>query len=127
MNESTIMMSSELQGLIPDLEDEPVFDHGKLAVVLCQVVGQDKPIKGNLVGVSTYDHPDIELKIDITTALEILKNMADITFENIQVIYLDASVSLGGPFMINGIKVRDVDQSKRDCTLCLKLATRTSK
>ena len=127
MNESTLMMSSELQGLVPDLEDESIFGYGQLAVVLCKVLGQDEPIKGNLVGVSTYDNPDIELKIDITTALEIFKNMADITFESIQVIYLETSVSLGGPFMISGVKVRDVDQSKRDCTLCLKLVTRTTK
>jgi hypothetical protein len=127
MNESTLMMSSELQGLVQDLEDESIFGYGQLAVVLCKVVGQDEPIKGNLIGVSAYDHPDIELKIDITTALEIFKNMADITFESIQIIYLETSVSLGGPFMISGVKVCNVDQPKQDCTLCLKLATRTTK
>ena len=121
------MMSSELQGLVPDLEDESIFAYEQLAVVHCKIVGQDEPIKGNLVGVSTYNHLDIELKIDITTALEIFKNMADITFESIQIIYLETSVSLGGPFMISGVKVRNVDQPKRDCTLCLKLATRTTK
>ena len=122
-----MMMSSELQGLVPDLEDAPVFDHGNLAVVQCKVTGQDEPVVGQLVSVSTHEDHDLELRIGIRTALEIFKNVADITLEEIQVIYLDASVSLGGPFMINHVKIREVDQNSQSCITCLKLVRRTTK
>ena len=121
------MMSSELQGLVPDLEDEIVFDHGTLAVVQCKVIGQEESIVGQLVSVSTHEDNDLEFRIGVRTALEIFKNVADITLEEIQMIYLDASVSLGGPFMIDNVKIREVDQKSQSCVVCLKLVRRTIK
>jgi hypothetical protein len=127
MNESTLMMSSELQGLVPDLEDEPVFDYSNLTVVQCKIAGQDEPVIGQLVSVSTHEDHDLELRVGTRIALEIFKNVADITLEEIRVIYLDASVSLGGPFMINHVKIREVDQKSQSCIACLKLVRRIAK
>ena len=128
MNESAIMMSSELLGLIPDLEDEVASSPISLTAIIVGVIrGQEAPCTGQLVGISSIDQPTVEMSIDIKTALEMFKNVANITFENIQVIYLETVVSLGGPFTISDIKIRDVNQTKRECILSFKLISKLGK
>ena len=128
MNESAIMMSSELLGLIPDLEDEVASSPISLTAIIVGVIrGQEAPGTGQLVGISSIDQPTVEMSIDIKTALEMFKNVANITFENIQVIYLETVVSLGGPFTISDIKIHDVNQTKRECILSFKLISKLGK
>ena len=128
MNESAIMMSSELLGLIPDLEDEVAsLPISLTAVVVGIIEGQEAPLIGQLIGMTSTNQPVIELSIDIKTALEMFKNVANITFENIQAIYLETVVPLGGPFTIRGIKIRDVNQTKRECILSFKLISKLGK
>lgn len=128
MNESAIMMSSELLGLIPDLEDEVAsLPISLTAVVVGIIKGQEAPLIGQLIGMTSADQPVIELSIDIKTALEMFKNVANITFENIQTIYLETVVSLGGPFTISDIKIHDVNQTKRECILSFKLISKLGK
>ena len=128
MNESAIMMSSELLGLIPDLEDEVAsLPISLTAVVVGVIKGQEAPLIGQLIGMTSADQPVIELSIDIKTALEMFKNVANITFENIQTIYLETVVSLGGPFTISDIKIHDVNQTKRECILSFKLISKLGK
>lgn len=126
MSDTELMMSSELQGQIPDLEEQ-AGDFGNLAVVLCKVPGQEDAFHSVLIGVTSGDRPELEVRTDLKTALDLFKNRADITFSEIQIIHQESTIELGGPFMITDIKLHTVDQTRQSCTLKFNLSSQVDK
>lgn len=118
MSDSKIIMSEELQGLIPDLEDA-IFDYGAISVVHCEISGQEKAFYGPLVRFSFNERLKVELKTATSIALAVYKNKDWTIFDRIKVIYRDELMSFEGPFRIHKFKIRDVKQQEQICMLRL--------
>lgn len=118
MNDSKVMMSEELQGLVPDLE-EGGFDHGSNSVVHLEISGRRDPFYGPLVGFSCSNRLKVELKTTPDKALEIYRNKDAVVFDRIKIIYRNESLSFDGPLKVHKVRVRDVRQKSQVCTLRL--------
>ena len=124
MNDSKIMMSQELQGLIPDLEGDD-FNYGTNSVVHFEIAGRDSPFHGPLVGFSFNDRLKVELRTTPEKALQFCRNKDVVIFDLIKIIYCNESLSFEGPFKIHRAKVHDVKQKDQVCTLRLSFVSVT--
>lgn len=125
MNDSTVMMSSELQGLIPELENETSPEYNDSAEVIYKIKDQDEELRSLLMGVSS----DFEFDVlsDLKSALEIFKNRDDIILDNIRIIYQGTTIHLDGPFKLTGVKIKDINHARQFCTLGFKLLDKSNK
>jgi len=116
-------MSQELHGLVPDLEDEHVFDHGTTAMVQGEIIDELMPLEGELVEISSSNDLRVELKLNIRSALTIYKNRDKFVFKQIKIIHRDETLSFGDMLKISGIKIKDVNHANQICTLGLTLVS----
>lgn len=120
MSDTSIMMSSELEGLIPDLEGSFQYNND----VICALKIDEKEIKCLLCEIS---NASIEFETIIEIGLEIFKNKANIIIENIRLFYFNTFVSsLDGPFKVKNIKLK-IDQQSKKCKLFIELKRHTNK
>ena len=126
MPESKIIMSEELQGLIPELEDDTASEYGSNAVVQFDILDQKIPLRGPLVSVTSSQAMEFEIRSTIEAALAIYKIKNDVIFDKIKIIYHEESLTHEGPFMISDIKIHDIKHSEQICVLkmSLKLANK---
>jgi len=122
MSDSKIIMSEELQGLVPDLEDDVTIDYGTNSVVHCEISNQEKPLYGPLIRFSFQKKLNVELKSTMSKTFEIYRNKDQITFDRIKIIYCNEFLSFDGPFKIKKIEISDVKQQDQICTLRLSLS-----
>lgn len=118
MNDSTLMMSSELTGLIPDLENEVPLEQSDSAEVVCKIANQDS-FRAPLMSIA--GDLEFEILMGLKRALEIFQNRDDIILENIQVIHQDVMMSFDGPFKIKAIKLKSINHARQVCLLGFKL------
>lgn len=117
MIDSTLMMSQELNGMIPDLEDQVA----NFPIIVCKILGKEHEFESRLLSLLVSTPHKVEFVSSIRDALEILKNKTELTFEEIKIIHLETTTSLGGPFVIGDVGLKDIDHIEQKCSLCLEL------
>lgn len=125
MNDSTLMMSSELTGLIPDLENDVPLEQSDSAEVICKIADQDIALRMPLISITSYF--EFEVLSSLKRALEIFQNRDDIILENIQVIYQDITMSFDGPFKVKDVKLKNINHARQTCMLGFNLLDKTDK
>ena len=125
MSDSKIMMSSELSGLIPELEDEIPLDRSDTLEIVYKLISNDIESRAPLLTI-TSDF-QIECLSPLKKAIEIFKNRDDIILEYIQVIYRDLNMPIEGPFKVADVAVKNVNHDKQICSLCFRLLDKSDK
>lgn len=119
------MMSSELSGLIPELEDEIPLDRSDTLEIVYKLISNDIESRAPLLTI-TSDF-QIECLSPLKKAIEIFKNRDDIILEYIHVIYRDLNMPIEGPFKVADVAVKNVNHDKQICSLCFRLLDKSDK
>lgn len=122
---SHVLMSDVLRGQIPALEGEGSTDQldGKHVVVVAQkVVGQKtEGLIGILRGALLGTDPEIELRIDLKEALEIIR-APGLSFTGFELHHgEDLVIPIPGPFIVRAARIDEISAQDQLCTLGLHL------
>lgn len=120
MQDSKIMVSPELEGLIPELEDQLSLGDDFVTASL-SLTGATSMLDLRLKGFTTSPVINIESTIAIKTALELLKNKTNVTVERFQINYQGLSMMVQGPFLLGNMSLKDINYPTGDCILVIDL------
>lgn len=122
-NEERLLMSEDLRGQIPEIEDSiNQFEDAFIVVVL--EVNNDEPLAGSLNGISVEQQT---IKVDIKTNLReayltlnkhinktLVCSSCHLHFSSIESV-------LKGPFTVSSVKLIDIDRNNKTCILGIDL------
>lgn len=121
---SRILMSDVLKGQVPELEGEVPVDpfRGKHVIVIAQkTVGtKQEGVIGILRGVLFDVEPEIELRIDLKEALDIVEGH-NLSFNKFELHHDQRVVELPGPFVVKAARIDDISVLDQLCTVSLHL------
>lgn len=126
MNDSKIMVSSELEGLLPELEEQLGVNSTFITVSLF-FVENNVILNSNLRSFSTTPSTYIEINISIKEALKMLKNKGDVIFEKFQINYQETNLVINGPFTIGNTSLKEINYLADNCTLGLEMIPHNDK
>lgn len=120
-----VLMSEALRGQVPELEGEERPDElsGKHVVVAAEMRtgGQKKGLVGILRGVHLGAETEIEFRIDLTEALDIIKAPA-LSFGGFELHHEEKTVvAIPGPFVVKACRIDEIDPAAQLCTIGLHL------
>ena len=120
-------MSETLRGQVPELDDENVADideiqsHHIIVVADKIVNGARTGLVGVLRGLMLGVEPEIEFRIDIDEALDLI-NTQGLMFGNFELCHGEKkSVKIVGPFVVKSARMEDISVQDQLCTLGLHL------
>jgi len=125
MSDSTIMISAELSGLIPEFEDEILLDRSDTLEIVYKLSSNGIEHRAPLSTITS--NFQIECLFDLKKAIEIFKNRDDIILEYIQVIYRDLNMPIEGQFKLGDVAIKNVNHEKQICLLCFRLLDKADK
>lgn len=125
---SKILMSDSLKDVFreedPFAEAESIEDKFVI-IALDHIVGGKRiePILGTLVSFLLDASPEVEVKVSIPIAFSIFKSMGQLNHVNeLQLHHGDDQFSLEGPYVIEAIRVQDINAAAQTCVLAMKLS-----
>jgi hypothetical protein len=116
-------MSDSLQGNIPELEDEDFkqFEEQFVIVVANRTTsGKQLPITGTLQTVLFDEKPEIEIKVQLKDALDVIE-AGDQVFEFFDLHHGERIVKMMGPFTVKAARIQDLNPTSQMCVLALQL------
>ena len=124
---SKILMSDSLKDVFR--EEDPFDDVEKaedkfVIIALDHIVDGKRiePILGTLVSFLLDQSPEVEVKVSIATAFSIFKSMAQQNHVNeLQLHHGEDQISLEGPYLIEAIRMQDINAAAQTCVLAMKL------
>jgi hypothetical protein len=124
--DSRILMSDELKGQVPELEDDLQTYEDAYVIGALELRKNDEPfaVVGSLVGISIEDVIKIDLHVSIKDAHRVVSDkllQKGLSCDAIQLIYASFEDRLAGPFQISSSKMMDFDRSLKMCTLGVDL------
>ncbi len=126
-NPSKILMSDALKGQLPDFEDEKVarMSEQYVHVIIDRWVA-DKPVPlvGLLRSVLFDTEPELDVKVDLIEALEVVKS-TDLMIKGFELQHgADTTISVPGPFSVKAARIDNIDAMTSTCILMLQLQRR---
>ena len=125
MNDSLIMMSEELQDLVPDLQEQS--NETSKVVFYYNILDERTESAAILSGLTIKNYPMIEMIIGLNDAIKILKNKDVVIIENIKIMYLENIVSYDGTFKIDTLKIKDINYALKTCVICFETSSKSDK
>jgi hypothetical protein len=113
-----LMMSQELFGIIPDLE-EIQFQNNP--IISYKIKGIDSYVSFQLKEASVGKNFYMEYFLPLQMSLEITKNYHEVVIEEIKLIYSELTSTLDGPFKICNVRLKMLDSKDQQCLLRLDL------
>lgn len=122
---SSVLMSEVLKGQIPDLEEVEVVDAlagGKHVIVILEklVSTTATTAVGILRGMLFDTDPEVELRIDLTEALDIVEAKS-LLIGKLELHHGERIVPVIGPFKVKAKRLDEVSFADQLCTLGLHL------
>lgn len=122
-DDNTLMMSEELLGQVPDLEGQNL---NKLIANLIVASLRDEntgvEISGPVSAILSSDEPEIELKMNLTSAFNILANKEKLNkVQAIKVLHNGVVFVIEGSFYVDLAKILDINLNEQTCVLALGL------
>ena len=123
MNDDTLIMSEELVGQIPDLDEENL---GRLISNLIIVSIHDEntgfEISNPVSAILFSNEPEIEFKISIAEAINILTNKEKLhKIPSIKILHDNKVSIIEGEFYLDLAKILDINLNDQTCILALGL------
>jgi len=124
-NNASILMSDTLKGNVPVLEDEPAppdpLENQHVVVIAAKRVGsQVDAIVGILRGVLFDVDPEIEFRIQLSEAMDIIE-APGISFDGFELHHGERIINMGGPYLVKAARIDDISSKDQMCTLGLHL------
>jgi hypothetical protein len=122
---SRVLMSDVLKGQVPELEGEAGLDpvSGKHVIVVAEKVTNGSKKEG-LVGILRsvlFDvEPEIEFRIDLTEALNIVEAQR-LAFGGFELHHEARVIPMPGPFVVKACRIDDISAQDQLCTISLHL------
>ena len=113
-----LMMSEELIGLIPDLEE---YHKENKPFISYKLLGNESAFSFYLNSISAGNTFFIEYFCDLKSSLKITKNYNEIVIEEFNLIYNEFISSFEGPFKILNVSLKPSSQSDKSFLLRLDL------
>lgn len=122
---SRILMSDELRGTVPDLEEEVPEDPnaGQHVVVIAhrRVMEQIDPIVGILRSVLLNGiEPKIEFRVQMKDAMDIV-DTPGVSFDGFELHHGERIIKVPGPYIVTAAQIDDISPPDQMCTLGLHL------
>jgi len=128
--DSKILMSEELVGMVPDLEENSIKSFIDSIVVVNLAIDSQigtSVISGTLIGVlvETKEHSlKLDFKTELKTAYEFVKSITTTSGLSCRFVYMhlgDDEIHFEGPYEIFNPKIVDIDRQMKTCTLGIDL------
>lgn len=123
MNDDKLMMSEELVGQVPELEDEEInklINH--LVLVSIEDGNTGLEIAGPAAAVLFSEEPELEIKMSIAAAVNVLVNKPRLNdIKSIKVLHEGVMASVEGDFYVDLAKILDINLDEQTCLLALGL------
>lgn len=122
MNDSKIMMSEELFQHLPELSEDslnPVLK--SIALVYFHDALSDFELSGPAFSFTVTDEPEIELKVDLKIAIDVLSKKDSLNFDRVSLLHKDTVINLDGSFCVFAARIFEMDFEKQTCILMLWL------
>jgi hypothetical protein len=122
MNDSKIMVSEELLQQLPELSEEslnPVLK--SIALVYFHDEFNDFELSGPVFSFTVTEEPEIELKVDLKTAIDVLSKKDSLNFDRVSLLHKDAVINLDGSLCVFAARIFELDFEKQTCILMLWL------
>lgn len=123
-NTSKVLMSETLKGQINELDQElydDLINNGVFVTIKYQSITDKKEVSGVLRSVLFDETPELELRIEISSALSIVKTN-NLTISNFQLQHGEIeTVDVPGPFIVKAARIEDLDVPNQLCVLSLQL------
>jgi len=123
---SQVLMSDVLKGNVPELDgDAPVDQYqGKHVIVIAEkMTGGGNKVEG-LVGILRgilFDvDPEIEFRIDLKEALDIVEAQ-QLQFNRFELHHEERVIQIQGPFIVKAARIDDISAQDQLCTISLHL------
>lgn len=119
------MMSDELHGNVPALEDESgeadITSNFVMVVAARRVGAEQQPVTGALRTV-LFDptQPEIEIRVEMKDAFDIIEANNQV-FDKFDLHHGERIVPMAGPFVVKAARIQDIDVVNQVCTLGLLL------
>lgn len=123
-DKSHVLMSDVLKGRVAELDarddvSELMDDH--VMVVAERVIkGAIDTMTGILRGVMFGIEPELEMRVDIKQAMEVVK-AEDLSFKGFRLEHGDSVVEVPGPFVVKACRFDEISAEDQLCTLGLHL------
>ena len=122
MNDSKIMMSKELLQQLPELSEESLTPALKsIALVYFHDEANDFELSGPVFSFAATEEPEIELKVDLKKAIDVLSKKDFLNFDRVSLLHKDAIINLEGSFCVFAARIFELDFEKQSCILMLWL------
>lgn len=118
-----ILMSEELRGRVPDLEDEQLEELSSMVVYVIadRVFGSTKaPMSGILKTILLGKEPEIEFSCELSDALLSIKTDG-LRFDGFELHHGEDTIPIPGPFLVLAARIHDIDSVRQTCVLALSL------
>lgn len=124
--EDNLLMSEELQGMVPEIEDNLEKYHDSFIIAGLQFYNDKEKIvhSGTVTGFSVEDNViRIDVKSTIEEAYYIVKKHVDgnLKCDVCYMQYVDNDIILKGPFNISSAKMMEFDREAKLCVLGVDL------
>lgn len=119
-DDSTIMMSQELQDQLLDDGGQFINEITKYLCIFMEDAEQNVIIEGSLKSLQIQlDVVEFEIYIKMHTAFQVLKKRHSCLFKEINLIYSDFLEKILGDFKISSVKIDDIKEDIHLCVLSL--------
>jgi|GEM_PF-4136260 len=122
MNDSKIMVSEELLQQLPELNEESLSPMLRsIALVYFHDENNNFELSGPVFSFAAAEEPEVELKVDLNVAIDVLSKKDYLNFNRISLLHKDAVLNLEGSFYVFAARIFELDFEKQTCILMLWL------
>lgn len=119
------LISSDLEGILPEDESDQESNLSFIAIVFVAVDKEDS-IMGSLIGI---DFSQVSLRVDVKASIEnsflfmskMLTNQMDRNLDSVILNFEDSVTNVPGPFNISSVKIIELDHVSKTCILAVDL------
>lgn len=123
-NTSKVLMSEVLKGQIDSVDEnfvDELLDAGVFVILNCQSNVENKTLSGVLRSVLFDEVPELELRLEISSALDLVK-INNLSILSVQLQHgASNTVDIPGPFKIKAARIEELDVPNQLCVLSLQL------
>lgn len=116
------MVSEELLQQLPELNEESLSPVLKsIALVYFYDEVNDFELSGPVFSFTATEEPEIELKVDLKIAIDVLSKKDSLNFSRVSLLHKDVVINLEQSFCVFAARIFELDFEKQTCILMLWL------
>ena len=123
-----VLMSEALKGHLPEPDEDGDYDqfsamagNAVYVVIDRRLSGQSTPLSGLLRSVLFDAEPELEVMIELSEALAVVK-AENMSIEGFELHHgNDTTVTVPGPFTLKAAMIQDIDVMQQSCIIALQL------